>query len=381
MSKYTIECLNDEPPSDCLISAWHRLLSESSSHEKIYQSPSYYEYLQRTNDGRDHIELLSISCASTGNIIGIVPLRFREQPISFGLGNKTIFSPRLSSIILLGSSPLLPPIPLLWEQVVDYIFAKFPSSSALSMPTLREEDSAFSIIKSIAVFNSGFKIHVLHGWRNSHVIPLPESFERYLQQFSAKKRFNINRQIRMLRENGQGILHLERIEHPEQVSKLVLARDEMATQTLIDKSISNEKYFALAQHGLLLSYILISGDQPVGVIMGTRSARTLHIHNILQDESLKRYSVGTSILHLAIEDLIKSLNYAFIDLGYSNPIHTYKSSNLTEQRGHVLLYRNTIRNKSLLLSHRLFETILHKIKKKLVNHRFLFKNKKSAENK
>jgi CelD/BcsL family acetyltransferase involved in cellulose biosynthesis len=217
---------------------------------------------------------------------------------------------------------------------------------------------------------------VLHGWRETHAIPLPADFQQYLQQFSAKKRFNLNRQIRQLRDHGNGQLQLNRIELPEQVAGFIAARNMLADRKIGSEFLSEEKFFALAEQGLLLSYVLLTGGQPCAVILATRSEHILHIHNIFYLAALARLSVGTSALHLAIEDLTTNFDITSIDLGYSNPSYSHQSSNTVEIRGHVLLFRKTWRNRILCLTHRQYVKKVEMIKTLLEKYRGWVKRKK-----
>jgi hypothetical protein len=44
----------------------------------------------------------------------------------------------------------------------------------------------------------------MHGWRDCHTVPLPADVDTYLQKLSAKKRYNLSRQVRLLaKEAGE----------------------------------------------------------------------------------------------------------------------------------------------------------------------------------
>ncbi|MDO8651347.1 MAG: GNAT family N-acetyltransferase [Undibacterium sp.] len=377
-SKYEIECVKLHDGNENLIAVWHQLLSNSSSPEKIYQTPDFFEFLQKTNDGQDHIELLSIKLVETGEIIGIVPIRFRKLPFEFCFGSKTLAAPKMQVIVLLGTIPLLQMVPHLFEDLIRYLFEKFPLCNGISLPALPANSDFRSYIRNSSILRDQCRIHVLHGWRECHVIPLVNDFEKYLQQFSSKKRFNLKRQVRLLREHGGGELRLDRIEYPEQVLDLIKARNAVASIDAISNSSTERVLIGLAQQRLLHSYILMSGERPYAVILATRSEQVLHIHNIFYPEDLARMSVGVSILHLAIEDLTTNFEFLSIDLGYSNPAHNHQSSNSIEIRGHMLLLRKTWRNRFLCFTHQCYVKQLELLKNIMENQRRRIRNSKKS---
>lgn len=378
MQKYTIECAKQDYREESFLAVWRALLKESSSPERIYQTSEFFNFVLKTGDTQERMELLSITCCQTGDLKGIAPLRFREQSFDFSLGAKKLAAPAVEVIVLLGSTPLFPLTPGLFEEFVHDIFTRFPSCQAVSLPALPFRSDLQLYIQESEAIRAQFCVHVLHGWRDTHAIPLPGTFDEYQQQFSAKKRFNLNRQIRQLREHGGGKLRLNRIQTPEQVPALIEARNRMVAPESRAGLLSERKIAALAEHDLLLSYTLQCGEQICAVILATRSQHVLHVHNILYSSELARLSVGTSILHMAIEDLIGHFEFNALDLGYSNPSYTHQSSNAVEQRGHVLVLRKTWRNRLLCFAHDFHVRQVENLKNILEHRRRRLKQKRKA---
>lgn len=227
MQKYTFESATNKLRDPELLTVWRQLLVSSSSPEKIYQSPEFFEYLFQTNDGHDQIELILIRRADENEIVGVVPIRFRSESFDFGVGSRVFLAPKIPVIILLGSVPLFPLIPGLLDALVKHLFVQFPLCRAVSLPALPSNSEMHTCVKDSMGLQSQFGVHVLHGWRESHSIPIPVMFDQYLQQFSAKKRFNMKRQIRLLAGHVGGELQLDRIEKPEQIEALVKARNSI----------------------------------------------------------------------------------------------------------------------------------------------------------
>lgn len=367
MQKYTFEKATDKFRDAALLTVWRQLLASSSSSEKIYQTPEFFEYLFQTNNGHDQFELILVRSAGENEIIGVVPIRFRNESFDFGIGSRIFLAPKIPVIILLGSIPLFPLIPALLDSFVTYLFVQFPFCRAVSLPALPENSEIHAYVKDSTDFQSQFGVHVLHGWRESHSIPIPATFDQYLQQFSAKKRFNMKRQIRLLTEHVGGELRLDRIDGPEQIEALVKARNSIVAPKTHTNLLSHKKLLGLAQLGLLHCYALTSRDQTLAVFMATRSENVLHLHNIYYAENLTRFSVGASILYMAIEDMTVNSKFTSIDLGYSNPSYSHQSSNLVEERGHLLLLRKKLSLWFLCFAHDHYVRSLDFIKNVTIN--------------
>ncbi|MFZ6748703.1 GNAT family N-acetyltransferase [Undibacterium sp. Ren11W] len=365
MQKYIVENATNIPNDASILSAWRELLSASTSTEKVYQSPEFFDFLTDTNSGHDHIEVLVIKNADTRHIIGIIPIRFRAQVFRYSLGARSLAAPTLQVITLLGSVPLISPDHAGFEALLQYLFKNYPSCGAVSMPSLPLNSVWHSYIQRSAVIENEYCNYVIDEWRECHLIPLAPSFDEYLQRFNSKKRFNLKRQVRLLREFSGTDLQLDRVEHTDQIPTLIAARKSMVPAEWLPQLLGQKIYQGLARQGLFLSYVLRSGDRAYAVIVATRSERKLLIHNIYYHPDVAHLSAGISILYMAIEDLITNLHMENLDLGYSNPANNHHASNEIEIRGHMLLLRKTWKNRLLILTHQAYVTLFNEIKKML----------------
>lgn len=333
-----------------LLQSWQRLLDASTSPEKIYQTPAYFEFLLSSHATRAQAALLTISNADGGEIIGVVPLRHIVQTFNFRFSTKRCWSPRLKTVLLLGSVPLIPLEQGLTTALLAAVLALFPDCEGLSMTAL-PRDSGHNSMLSSTVQSSRYLHHVLDGWRDAHIIPLPGSFDAYLGRYSSKKRFNLKRQVRLLREHSQDTLQLQCIKQPDQVALYTSAWRQLAPPELTQHLLPTPLLQSLASHGLLHGYVLMLSGTPCAVITATQAAGVLHVHNIIYANELARFSVGVCVLYLAAEDLIGQGHFRAIDLGYSNPAHSEQASNLVQVRGNRLVLRKSWRNRVLCSAH------------------------------
>jgi hypothetical protein len=197
---------------------------------------------------------------------------------------------------------------------------------------------------------AGMPAYVLNGWRACHTQPLPDSVDAYLKSFSAKKRYNLSRQVRLLTE-AAGPLHVLRIDQPGQVTAMLdamVATDASRTAGRADEQARLE---SLARHGLLLSYVICCGENDVAVVYGMRSASVWHVYKILCRQDYMHLSVGTSAIHLAVQDVLARFRFDHIDFGYGTPHAEFRSTHVLQTRGLVLLHRAHGRTAWLLKAH------------------------------
>ncbi|MYN19066.1 GNAT family N-acetyltransferase [Rugamonas sp. FT107W] len=351
---YLIEDATDRIGDSALLQRWRKLLAESDSHGRVYQSPEFFDYLLSTATEHAPPQLFTVIERVSGAVVGVVPLVLRRHSFDFAAGRLRLGSLPVPSVCLLGSAPLMPARAELLDLLFEFLLAHFPRCQAISLSSLPADSQLWRNINK----GSGYTKHLLNNWRTCHQIPLPSSFETFMAQFNSKRRYNLKRQQRQLREHGAGRLALHRIEQPEQLPSMLEALSKLTTPEHRTQLWTREEMRQLALHGMLLCYQIDCGDQPCALILGLRSSDTLHLFNIFHDKALDHLSVGTTILHMAIEDLC-SHRFTCIDLGYGTPAHSYQSSNATVLRGHVLLMRPSSRNRLACALHDTFVAVVN----------------------
>ncbi len=355
--EYRFEIATDRLQDAFFLAHWNQFLSQGESQDAIYQTPEFFNFLLDTSDDKNRLQIFSIIRTGDEQLVGIMPVRIRNETVSFQAGSKKIARKNFKVVGLLGSVPLAPVEPDLAEKIFIYLLNQFADCQAICMAAFPSSSTLWQTMKESTTISKKFCIYAVDGWRQCHTIPLFSSFKLYLEQFSAKKRYNLNRQIRLLQEQC-GTLSLHRIQQSSEISRLISAINHLVPAEKRHIFLSEEKCRALASHDLLLCYVLDCGQFPAALIFGTHSSKVYHIHNILYSSSLPDLSIGTSILHLAIEDLTTSFHFSSIDLGYGVPGHDYQSSNTKKERGYVLIFRNTIKNHLLCWLHHLHNKII-----------------------
>jgi CelD/BcsL family acetyltransferase involved in cellulose biosynthesis len=313
--------------------AWRGLLEARRSPEKLYQLPEFFRYLMDTAEADETpCELHLVRRRSDARIVGIVPGRRTMQAVGVRLGPLTLFERQVPVYQVLGSVPLLDEgEPDLSGFVLRNLLQRHPDCRALLMQAMPEELAG-------AIGGDGLSPHILNGWQNCHTMPLPEEVDAYLQKLSSKKRYNLSRQVRLLAKEA-GEVSLVRVEQADQVASLIdgmralMSAEDFATQP------SQAKLESLARHGLLHSYLLQCGGQPAALVLGTRSNEVWHVHKIYCKQEYMNLSVGTSIIHLALQDTIAHFDFIHADFGYGAPNQEFRSTHVLQRRGKLLVCR------------------------------------------
>jgi len=158
------------------------------------------------------------------------------------------------------------------------------------------------------------------------LISLPDTFEAFLAEYDSKKRYNFKRQLRVARESARGDLVLERIEHLDQVPGFLDDIAALGGGPGPDPSMG-ETYPDLAHQGLPLGYVLKVGGRSIACAMGKEFGDTLLVDWTRDNRDFRDLSPGTTLLHLAIEDLIGQQRFSTIHLGHGSSKCEFRSTN------------------------------------------------------
>ena len=334
-----------------ILDAWHRMLDKAVSPEKLYQSPQFFNYLIDMDQAKKetNYELFVVRRSIDYQIVGFIPVRTIDCPLDFRFGPKTVFSRTMRACQILGSVPLLDPAEVgLAEFVMQQLFTRYAKCDVLYLQAVPEESgAAFGNVAGVASY-------VLNGWRTCHTQPLPEGVEAYLQKFSSKKRYNLSRQVRQLTD-AAGAVQLLRIEEPAQVPAMLDAMTALNPAAAATRDAEQARLEGLARHGLLLSYVLRCGEENVAVVYGSRSATVWHIHKITCQQKYMHLSLGTSAIHLALQDVLAHFMFTDVDYGYGTPNAEFRSTHVLKTRGLVLLHRPRSATAVLLKAHALYD--------------------------
>lgn len=358
---YHVQWETDRVDDPCFLREWQELLDASEGPEPIYQSPEFLQYVRQTSQDPEEVEVLTVRSADDGRLVALTPIRKRELALGLQVKHHRLNLGTLNVGTIMGSAFLGDESPAVLSSLLHFLFQDRPGLAAVSLPALGRQGGTWRSLKTVTAEHRDLRACVLSDWRDCHRIPLPGDFNAYLAQFGSKHRYNLKRQIRLLREHAP--MEMVRVDRPDQMDLLQAAIDRLAPPEVKAVLISSEKFQTMARLGLLRCYVLSSGGVPVAALVATQFGHILHLHNVLSDPSMLRFSVGTSLLYLAIEDLSSEGRFSAIDLGYSSPSHSHQSSNRVETRGHLLVFKSNLRTWALCMAERVFGQCVEQAKR------------------
>ncbi|MDB5893857.1 MAG: family N-acetyltransferase [Rhodoferax sp.] len=351
----------DQPFNSELLAAWAHLLQLADSPETVFQTPGYFDFISSLPNVENVQELVVVRQVSSQRIVAVVPVRAGRRTLSLRLGERVLARIRIRTVALLGSIPLAPVDDTSLDAIFDFLIERQAGTSSIAMQAVPAGSDFHRYLLRSAAQRKSHGLYVQDGWRHCHATALPLAYADYLSGLKAKKRYNLNRQVKTLAKEA-GPVELVRVDRSEQIPMLLAAVAHLSMPADIRSIMNAQRHERLAMQKLALCYVLKCGDTPVAAIIGLRSGHTYHVHNIIYAPALASHSPGASIVHLAIEDLIDNLQIRLMDYGYGTPGHGNPSGDAGSLRGNVFLYRKTLRNRWLFSCYTAFNGVVRWMK-------------------
>jgi CelD/BcsL family acetyltransferase involved in cellulose biosynthesis len=350
--------------------AWESLISSAKNVGTLAESPPYFDLLHDSGEpGR--LALAQVR-NGTGAIVGIVPLLVEPVFLRFDLSGYVLAETGSKGVTILGSLALLPPRPSVYNLFFKKLSEEFPDCGMIALKGVSTTTPFWDYLQQSRWLREVFDVYLPDAVRYCHMIPLPASYDLYVSRFNAKRRYNMRRQRRLLRDHGAGRLELERFDSTEQLPELIEIVRELGgvvaparrglMQSPYAPLVSDVELKGLAKRGLLLSYVLSHGGRPCAAALGMVHGRIYYLNSLLRDRTLDRFSPGTTLLDLLVEDLIHRGAVDLIDFGFGEPCYRHSATNVTEARAPVLLMRPTTPNRIRRRAHSAFKGFVEGVK-------------------
>ena len=332
---------------------WARLTSDRGHPRHIYQTSAWFDHVVATCSGQR--VLLAVKRDVDGHLEGLVPIRIAREPLEFRVAGRALGSLTTRNALVMGGLAGVPED----RPILDSLFASFsrtlPECDAIRLSCVAVESRLWSYLSTANLIRENFLLHVVQAVGPSyHILRLPATFDEYLARYSAKKRYNLKRQLRLLRDHGKGRLELNRVESPEGVRQLLDAEAWVLSTTARSASLfAGRAYHTwrpdevrdLAERGFLRSYVLECGGEPIGIIKGVQCGKTYSVMDTVYRDDHASFSPGSTTLYLTIEDLLKHRPVDTIDFGFGTPRQSLHPSTVTLDMVSVLLLRKSLTNR------------------------------------
>ena len=348
-----------EPHWNHLHQSWNNLIALQNLPCAIYQSPSYFEYLESTEDHK--LDLLAICTEAGDPIVGLTPVQELLLDIPFCVGRHPLVTAHVPCLRVLGSEPMVPKTREAHDRLFALITRHFRHLSVVEMDAVSVDGFLWHYLFSSPLIRNNYLVHVLHGIRDCHFVHLPQSIEEYRRRLGRKLRHNLERQQRVLERQLQAPLTLELLNREDQVPLMLQAMQSLEVKGV---GITRERLVAATQQGFHYCFILKAGERIIGVAAGAKSKDIYRLHHLCYDKALEKYSPGTTLWHQVLRFLIQDPDFKGIDMGYGAPVYPSRRMNTVYKRGKVLLFRRTFANRCLITALSAFSASVAFIKAK-----------------
>jgi CelD/BcsL family acetyltransferase involved in cellulose biosynthesis len=335
---------------------WKDLVNSSENLNVIYASPEWFDHLRAVR-GDSRLAIMAAMDVH-GALKGIIPLSFSRDALHYDVANRALYTSYINTAQILGSVPLLPKSADLHHRTYREIL-RLGNLDALHMDVVQPQDYCFKV----TLENNEYLAYVPYGIRKWHILHLPESEEKYKRQMSSKTRSTLQRKARKLKEYGGGSLTVVRVETEESVENFLACATEISKKSwqhrLLGPRLNSPERAEIrsaAKEGLLRAYLLKAGEIPCAFVIGHQYNGVYHSNELAFDPEYARLSPGTVLFFLLIRDLCEYKRPSTLNFGVGHAEYKERFGNVARSDASVFLFRRTLANQAMVLSHRAFRS-------------------------
>jgi CelD/BcsL family acetyltransferase involved in cellulose biosynthesis len=211
--------------------------------------------------------------------------------------------------------------------------------------------------------------YVAHVYRR-FCIDLTQSFETYLQHFSAKTRSTFRRKLRKFKNFSGGTIVWREFRAPEDMGAFYQAARAISRKTyqenLFDLGLPCSDRFQRglirrASQDLIRAYVLFHKGSPISYLFCTLFDGILLYEYLGYDHSFEKWSPGTLLQYLVLDHLCQSGDYRLFDFGEGEAPHKQFFSTQHTRCADIYYFKRSVRNLLMLSLHAGIDTLSHGI--------------------
>jgi hypothetical protein len=289
------------------------------------------------------------SLFQSGALCGAAPFLKKDWPLKWHLGELCVGTFPLTRLRLLGGPPAFPES----ESACDLLFSRVLSDGgfdALFLEEIPVDSFLWSYLHTSNLIRDSFSIYQPDPIAPHPVLRIEGTFEQYMGKFSSKHRNTLQRKIKKLRESPLGEMRLARYESPAEVDTFLDQAVEISRKTyqwqLHQRGLSaidllRRRLRFASENGWMRCYLLFCGERAVAFIVGYQFEGTFLLDEIGHEPELSKYSPGSVLQLLCVQDLFGHNRARIFDLQDTG---RYKEELSTESymQGRVFLFRKGI---------------------------------------
>jgi len=352
-----------------LVQEWETGMQATDNLYAMYQSVAWISTMMDTGSVSLLIEETGAEHGRTRRCI--LPLAPTSVRLKFPLSRSLQPSFTIRCLELLGGEPIGEVDYDTLLTTLEAIWKAHPGIDAIYMKSVTQSSHLWGILDQRGWRIGDTPVYKPDGERPFHYLVLPESFDAYLGQFRKKQRYNLRRQVRVLSEAHANRLELNCLRQARDVDVLIdsihaiterswkAAKLRRAIPEAVEKPAG---LAALAEQGLLRSYVLTADGTPCAYVLGYLYNGIYHYANIGYDARFAPYSPGNVLLFLVIEDLIKNAQAKVMNFGISDAEYKRIFGNRHIKDASLLFMRPSLKNSLRREIHRGFSKLKQTVK-------------------
>jgi hypothetical protein len=341
---------------------WEAAQCGSMNSATIFQTAEFVAYLSESS-GEDSVFLIIVAETNFPERAYFVPVRLSEVTAPWSTRARWLGGLRFPVIEILGGEANMPND----SEIIDKLFTTIRSDKTFGkktmlMPFLAKDSFVWNYVSKSEGILKNYRPFVLHDFRDSHSIEVPASMNAYNKLLTKKKRYNLMRQERILREKFKENIEIRAIERSGQLPVLFSAMKELNVPAFHESTLSKINFHKSCENGITLCYVMMCDSEFLGLAIGIKSKSIYYVQRFYYQEKLKVYSVGTVLWQMILRDIIENQKFLTIELGYSSPTYNSRTINRICERGEVLLIRKSPMNFAKLYTFIFYSGIVDSLK-------------------
>ena len=301
------------------------------------------------------------SLMQDGHLCGLAPFLRTPWPMECQFGAWTLGEFPLVRLRLLGTGLDFPENEAAYDVLFSELAKREPTFDALYFEEIPVDSFLWKYLRESKLIRDLFLYYQPSSPTLRPMLRVEGTYQQYLGKFNSKHRNTISRKLKKLREGILGEMLLVRYETPEEVDIFLDQAVEVSRKTyqwaLHGRGLSltellRKRLAFAANRGWMRSYLLFFGGQARAFVLGFQYRGRFLLHEIGFDPELAKYSIGTALQMLAVEDLFVHNRASVFDL---QDYGAYKEVLATESylQGKVFLFRPRPYARFLRLAHRI----------------------------
>lgn len=200
-----------------------------------------------------------------------------------------------------------------------------------------------------------------------HRIDFPHSWDVYLASMTKKRRYNLKRNIRILKDEFKDQVMFKVFQSSDDVEVFYAWLDQIYSKTWQSKTMGHKKRLGthdqifdqqIAQSGSFLSYILFVENSAVAFVRGYLHKGDYNFEEIGFDQGWSKYNVG-NVLNMMMLEHLMSLPFKVnsLDFGYGDNVYKQVFGNKKTAVFNIYFYKAHSKAHFILLQSRFFNRL------------------------